>query len=79
MYAFIGYTEDYATDYYQIWEAITYNIYMTRDIIWLKRIYYSNNESTNHEPIWTIDIPISEAGEREVNKTLETEMQIDAK
>jgi len=62
---FVGYADNHAGDCYRMWEPIKHFIYITRDVLWLKRMYYpSSNKPSNEPPIYrTIEAPNSAAGE----------------
>jgi hypothetical protein len=40
---FIGYTKDHDGDCYRMWDPITSGVHTTRDIIWLRRMFYTKN------------------------------------
>ena len=42
---FAGYTNNHDGDCYKMWEPKLHNIYITRDVIWLKRMYFSKNDN----------------------------------
>ena len=73
--AFVGYAENHVADCHRMWEPIKHYVYVTRDIIWLKRMCHSKNEASVHDPHRTIDVSISVAGENQENETTETEEQ----
>jgi hypothetical protein len=37
---FVGYTLDHDGDRYRMWDPVTGGIHVTRDISWLKRMFY---------------------------------------
>ena len=41
--AFVGYSPTHAGDCYQMWDPIKKSIHITRDIRWLKQMYYKAN------------------------------------
>jgi len=62
----IGYADEHDGDCYRMWEPIDYYIYLTRDVIWLKRMYYANQSMPNTD--YVIEVPTEglEAGENGV-------------
>ena len=56
-----------------MWDPVAHYIYVTRDIVWLKRMYFNPTEPVTHNPIKAIDVPISEAGKNQTNETSEYE------
>jgi hypothetical protein len=38
---FVGYTDDHAADCYRMWDPKTYSIHVTRDVVWLRRMFFS--------------------------------------
>jgi hypothetical protein len=41
---FVGYSKDHDGDCYEMWYPQTNRIYTTRDVIWIKRMYYSEDK-----------------------------------
>ena len=41
MCAFVGYSPSHAGDCYRMWNPVKKSIHITRDIRWLKRMYYA--------------------------------------
>jgi hypothetical protein len=37
---FVGYAEDHSADCYRMWDPKTYSIHDTRDVVWLRRMYF---------------------------------------
>ena len=45
---FIGYTNDDAGDCYHVWNPKTNNVRTTRDVLWLKRMYFTRPKTQPH-------------------------------
>ena len=62
----VGYAEQHEGDCYRMYALESHYIYITRDVIWLKRMYYSSTKPTTpqHYLIEVLDME-SEAGEKD--------------
>jgi hypothetical protein len=55
---FVGYAEDHTGDVYRMWNAQTGKIYESRDVIWLRRMYYTKSvEEDDDEFIISVPAP----------------------
>jgi len=60
--AFVGYADNHEGDCYRMWDPKQHYIYITRDIIWLKRMYFPQPpEPPSYEQV--IELPDVTAGE----------------
>ena len=48
---FAGYTEDHDGDCYRMWDPIGHYMYVTRDTVWLKRMYFTQNNVTAYSVV----------------------------
>jgi hypothetical protein len=62
----VGYSLDHAGDTYRMWNPKTKGLHNTRDVIWLKRMYY-----TKQLPTYDVVIESVEPRENEVGGLLE--------
>jgi hypothetical protein len=64
---FIGYTIDHTQDTYWMWDPTTSRVHETRDVIWMKRMFYGQETFTNNVAIVNdniqVTIPQHKAGE----------------
>ena len=67
---FIGYALDYAEDVYRMWDPHTGGVHETLDIIWLRRMYYTNQVTAGEDfvvevpaAIFDADVESTEVGE----------------
>ena len=47
-FIFAGYAGNHKGNYYRKWELIKQIIYVTRDVVWLKRMYYPTPAIANN-------------------------------
>lgn len=56
---FVGYPKEHDSDTYEMWDPITGGIHVTRDVIWLKRMYHPDpkkeEDSILIEPMFTTE------------------------
>jgi Reverse transcriptase (RNA-dependent DNA polymerase) len=45
---FVGYALGHSGDTYRMWDPKTGGVHVTRDVIWLRRMYYQSAETNNH-------------------------------
>ena len=69
--AFVGHVDSHAADCYRMWDPEGHYIYVTRGVIWLKRMYFPKSEENEHDAHKAIEVPVSTAGERESDATAE--------
>jgi hypothetical protein len=60
---FVGYATNHDGDCYRMWRPNPHYIYETRDVTWLKRMYFDNNQQRDANPVQIVDVPNSAAGE----------------
>ena len=48
---FVGYTNQHASDVYVIWDGEKNRVHTSRDIVWLKRMYYEEKPQEDMVPI----------------------------
>ena len=41
---FVGYTENHAGDCYDMWDPTTNGVYATRDVVWLRRMFFNRQD-----------------------------------
>lgn len=46
---FVGYALNHAGDCYRMWDPATRRVHETRDVIWLNRMYYAKNPTTEED------------------------------
>jgi hypothetical protein len=66
---FVDYSEDHDGDCYEMWYLQTNRIYTTRDVIWMKKMYYSD-DNIKLEAATNV-FQIENVGKEEVNETEE--------
>jgi hypothetical protein len=47
---FVGYATGHSGDTYRMWDPKTGGVHLSRDVIWLRRMYYQPNDENNDEP-----------------------------
>ena len=50
--------EDHDRDCYRMWDPLRHYVYVTRDVVWLKRIHFTQNNATCY-----LVVPVIAAGE----------------
>ena len=50
----LGYADDHAGDVYRMWDPDTDGVHETRDVTWLKRMYYTSTCPTAQELIVSV-------------------------
>ena len=59
---FVRYADNHAGDCYRMWEPERNYIYITRDVLWLKRMYFNKQLPSYQEQTRYVEIPSSAAG-----------------
>ena len=72
---FVGYAVDHAGDCYRMWDPRTGRVHESRDIIWLKRMFFTKNQTPgSFEIIPVIDyVPIASTNS-DIEKTVDQEI-----
>ena len=68
---FIGYSTDHAGDCYRMWNPKTNHVHTTRDVLWLKRMYFTRPKTQPHIVIPPTDA--SEAGKSDIDSESKNE------
>ena len=81
---FIGYALDHTGDTYRMWNPITSGVHETRDVIWLKRMFYETPILVHDLAVADEDVEVSipqhEAGESiqtRVNQQVQTQVGVE--
>jgi hypothetical protein len=56
---FVGYAEDHSSDCYRMWDPKTNSVHVTRDIIWLRRMFFNKTVFGNDDFIVTLPHPVT--------------------
>ena len=71
--AFVGHADNHAADCYRMWDPVGHYVYVTRDMIWLKRMYFPKTEEDAINTCKAIEVPVSAAGESDNEVTAENQ------
>jgi hypothetical protein len=56
---FVGYAEDHSSDCYRMWDPKTNRVHVTRDIIWLRRMFFIKTVFGKDDIIVTLPHPVT--------------------
>jgi hypothetical protein len=77
----VGYALDHPGDTYRMWDPRTKNVLVTRDVIWLRRMYYDPGvvpeEIGENQTVIDANLPTAEAGEGNGNDGLDDAIAAD--
>jgi hypothetical protein len=77
----VGYTLDHPGETYRMWDPRTKNVHVTRDVIWLRRMYYDPGvvpeEIGENRTVIDANLPTAEAGEGNGNDGLDDAIAAD--
>jgi hypothetical protein len=73
---FVGYSKDHDVDCFEMWYPQTNRIYTTREVIWIKRMYYSEDKimleaATNVVQIKNVSMEEANAKDEEKEEEME--------
>ena len=59
---FVGYADNHSGNCYRMWEPMGNYIYVTRDVLWLKRMFFNKVNETNENNVNHVELPHTAAG-----------------
>ena len=75
---FCGYAQDHDIDCYRMWDSATNRMHLTRDVIWLQRMYYEKKNDGMDIAMETLELcnedeqPSIKVGEGDSNEVVES-------
>jgi len=78
---FIGYATNSGGDVYQMWNPITNRVHNTRDVIWLKRMYFKPQDDANEDEVDVNDMIVEQeqiTGQGNGTETVASEESFDS-
>jgi hypothetical protein len=63
----LGYADDHAGDVYRMWDPDTDGVHETRDVTWLKRMYFTSTKPTAQELIVSVGAGENNSKQANVN------------
>ena len=79
----VGYAKQHAGDTYRMWDPNTKRVHVTRDVIWLNKMFFKEKSTIDFNPEATLEIfekkrSVDENDEQEdPEKAKETEVDVD--
>jgi hypothetical protein len=62
---FVGYAEDHSSDCYRMWDPKTNSFHVTRDIIWLRRMFFNKSVFGKDDFIVTLPHPVTSVNDND--------------